>query len=355
MSIGRREVRNRLPPDQIINELPFFDYCNRRHAHAVIIKLIAARQTVPLKCGLRRIVHHGNKRRQHTTLERGSKLSHRAPATARLRLASRRIVSNQRCKHIARRVRRKHHRPAILFVHHGCLAQLLQCCHHLARIGDEHRFGRNFFRCRHQPRGRAIQPHPVLGLSASGQRRSEKRLSAPRNTAFTVNKIFIHHGKARRSPQQLHFRVFAIRPARHLEHVRNARFVKLKFRQRANRRQRLGVREIVHRLIQRHRFHQCLLRRQSFASRLVRRVGRQPQRVAQRVHIIFHRRVITFTLSLAEIAVLFVISNSHDGTQRAHMHALISNQRAELRLAVKLLDVRNPVLDVIRPRDAFHF
>ncbi len=106
--------------------------------------------------------------------------------------------------------------------------------------------------------------------------------------------------------------------------------------------------KVVHLLVHRVFLELRLLGSQRLGSRLVRPVGAQPQLVPQPSFVVVEWTNINHALSRAVVAVLLVVAHAHHDAQHADAGSQRSPQRAERRLGHVLINVRQPVVDVVR-------
>ena len=94
---------------------------------------------------------------------------------------------------------------------------------------------------------------------------------------------------------------------------------------------------------------------QRLTGRFICLIGGRPQLPSQGDGIIVERREGGGAHARTEIAVLFVVTHTHDYAYGPGMKALVFPQSSERRFGFILLDVREPVLDEIRRWNIVHF
>ncbi len=180
------------------------------------------------------------------------------------------------------------------------------------------------------------------------------RRSVAGDRAFRVHEILGEHGEVQAGHEQLNLRVVPVHGGRGLQHFRPLRLIYIQFRHRTDGNDRLGLREIVHGLVDIELFELCFLVGECLAGSFVGLVGRQPNLVTDGQFIVVQGKNIADPLSGIEVAVELIIAQTHDGSNQSQARPVFVAQRAKRRAGVELLDVENAVFDVERRIDVVH-
>ena len=131
--------------------------------------------------------------------------------------------------------------------------------------------------------------------------------------------------------------------------------IELKDGQWSDRLHRIGMGKIVHRLIDGKLLQLRLLGGKRFGGGLVGAVGREPQLVTKRQHVVVNRHEVDGALALSNVAILFVVANADDDPHETEAQVHIGAQSAECSLSGILIHIVDPVFDVVRRRYLLHF
>ena len=105
--------------------------------------------------------------------------------------------------------------------------------------------------------------------------------------------------------------------------------------------------KVVHRLVHGVFFEFRLFGGESLRGRLVGTVGAQPELMPQPGFVVVERAHIDHAFSRAVVAILFVVAHAHHDAQHADSRSQGSAHRAESRFGHVLIDVHQPVVDVV--------
>ena len=202
---------------------------------------------------------------------------------------------------------------------------------------------------------RTVQAHAVGGLGIAADIDLIEAVRAPHDRPFGTHEIPVRHREAQGSIQRLHLRVALVKAGGLLQGREPGLRNKVQASQRPDELHRGCVGEVIHRLVHGVFLELRLFCGESFRGRLVCAVGSEPKLVTQHRFVVIQRTHVDHAFSGTVVAVLFIGPHLNDNAQHADSRPQCTTQSPEGSLGHVLIDVHQPVIEVVRRRHVRQF